>query len=218
MARTGRRAGTSGTRDAILASARKLFAEAGYHGAGIRPIAADAGVDAALVHHYFGTKQALFAAALDVPVDPADVVAGMCAGDPGEIGQRLVRAFLGLWDSPAGQPRIRALLRSAVTDEAAARMLREFLVDAVLGPVAAAYAPDRADLRATLVGSQMLGLAVMRYIIDFEPLAGADPQTVVAAVGPTVQRYLTGPLDTAEVAAQARPTAAEEICSTTNAE
>ena len=194
MTRSGRRAGTSGTRDAILRCARQLFADGGYSGATMRAIAAAAGVDAALVHHYFGTKQQLFAAAMEVPVDPADVVGALRLGPADDIGERIIGTFLATWDSQGGQPRIRALVRSAVTDEAAARMLREFLLDAVLSPIAETYAKDHAALRATLVGSQIIGLAMMRYIIGIEPLASADADTVIAAYGPTIQRYLTGEL------------------------
>ncbi|MFF5172131.1 TetR family transcriptional regulator [Micromonospora sp. NPDC000089] len=193
--RTGRRAGKPDTREAILAAARAAFAERGYDAASIRLIAGAAGVDPALVHHYFGTKEELFRASMDVPFNPAELLPAVLAGGPDEVGARLVRTFLGIWDSPAGSPAV-ALLRSAVSNEWTARMLREFLVSQVLRRVL-----DRLDvpaaerpMRGSLVASQMVGLALARYVIRLEPVASAAPETLVGMVGPTAQRYLTGDL------------------------
>lgn len=196
--RTGRRPGNPATREAILAAARKAFAERGFDGASIRAIATGAGVDPALVHHYFGTKDQLFLAAMNSPIDPRDVLPQVLAGGAQQVGERLVRAFLGVWDSPAGSAGV-ALLRSGVTNDWSARILREFLVTQilrrVLGPLD--LDPQEAPLRASLVASQVAGMAMMRYIIKLEPLASAPPEQVVAAVGPTVQRYITGNLSDA---------------------
>ncbi|MFG3420687.1 TetR family transcriptional regulator [Micromonospora sp. NPDC049460] len=196
--RTGRRPGNPDTREAILGAARAAFAERGFDGASIRAIAAAAQVDPALVHHYFGSKDQLFLAAMHAPVDPGELLPKVLAGDRDGLGERLVRTFLGVWDSPAGTAGV-ALLRSAVSNEWTARLLREFLVSQVLRKVLDQLDADPAELplRGSLVASQMLGLAMMRHVVRLEPVASAAPETLVAAVGPTVQRYLTG--DLAEV-------------------
>ncbi|MFG2055867.1 TetR family transcriptional regulator [Micromonospora sp. NPDC048930] len=193
--RTGRRPGNPGTREAILAAAREAFAERGFDAASIRTIATAAGVDPALVHHYFGTKEELFRATVSIPVDPAELLPGVLAGGRDEVGARLVRTFLAVWDSPVGTAAV-ALLRSAVSNEWTARLLREFLVTQVLRRVLDHLDLDPAELplRGALVGTQMAGLAMMRYVIRLEPVASADPDTLVAAVGPTIQRYVTGDL------------------------
>ena len=192
MARTGRRPGVSGTREAILDAARRAFAEQGYQRATIRDVAKLAGVDPALVHHYFGTKQDLFVAAVRLPVNPVDQLTAVLAAEPDQVGRRLVETFLSIWDHAADQSPLLALIRSAVADEQAAALLREFITEEVLGPIAARLGSPDARLRATLVGSQLIGLAMARYIIRVEPLASAPSAQVAAVVGPTVQRYLTG--------------------------
>jgi AcrR family transcriptional regulator len=192
MARTGRRPGESGTRDAILAAARARFAEVGYPAATIRDIADDAGVDPALVHHYFGTKRALFTAVLDLPVDPAELVLDALDGDPDELGPRLANRILEAWDSPDGGRRIRALLRAALADEDGTERLRAYVTESVLDPLTDAAVPDDARLRAALAGSQIVGLALARYVVGVPPLATADRERVAGYVGDTLQRYLRG--------------------------
>jgi AcrR family transcriptional regulator len=194
MARTGRRPGVSGTREAILDAARRAFAEQGYQHATIRGVADLAGVDPALVHHYFGTKQGLFVAAVQLPVNPVEQLMAVLELDPDQAGQRMVEVFLSIWDHAADQSPLLALVRSAVGDEHAAAMLREFITEEVLGPIAHRLGSPDARLRATLVGSQIIGLAMARYIVRVEPLASAPAAQVVAAIGPTLQRYLTGEL------------------------
>ena len=194
MARTGRRPGDSGTRDAILDAARDTFADKGFAAASVRAIATRAGVDAALVHHYFGTKTDLFGAAMELPFDPAAVVPALLEPGIDGLGERIVRFFLGVWAQPVPRARIQAVLRSALTEEAGAALLRDFVTTEVLGRVAAALGTPDAELRAALVGSQLVGLGVLRYIVRVEPLASADTDAVVAAVAPTIQRYLTGDL------------------------
>ena len=192
MARTGRRPGVSGTREAILGAARRAFAEHGYQHATIRGVADLAGVDPALVHHYFGTKQELFVAAVQLPVNPVEQLMAVLDEDPGQAGRRMVETFLSVWDHAATQNPLLALIRSAVGDEHAAAMLREFITEEVLGQIARRLGSPDARLRATLVGSQLIGLAMARYIIRVEPLASAPAAEVAAAVGPALQRYLTG--------------------------
>ncbi|MFG2106770.1 TetR/AcrR family transcriptional regulator [Micromonospora chersina] len=196
--RTGRRPGNPDTREAILTAARAAFADRGFDAASIRAIATAAGVDPALVHHYFGTKEELFRATVAIPVDPAELVPRVLAGGRDEVGERLVRTFLAVWDSPVGTAAV-ALLRSAVSNQWTARLLREFLVTQVLRRVVEQLDLDPAEtpLRGALVATQIGGLAMMRYVIRLEPVASASPDTLAATIGPTLQRYLTGPLDTA---------------------
>ena len=195
MARTGRRPGDSGTRQAILQAAQEAFCEHGYDRASIRAIAHQAKVDPALVHHYFGTKQRLFVAAVQFPFQPAEVIDQLLGGDPGTVGERLVRFILRIGEDQANRDAVIGLLRSAATTEHAATLLREFASEAIIGWMAADLDPPNPRLRPTLVASQLIGLFMLRYIIKVEPLASASVEEVVAAVAPTVQRYLTAELN-----------------------
>ena len=192
MPRAGRRPGGSGTRAAILAAARATFADRGYDRTTVREVGARAGVDPALVHHYHGTKEQLFAAAMRLPMDPAVAIPALLQPGRAGLGERMVRYFMTVCESGGEASPFLALLRGAVSHPASAAMLREFITRAVVGRVARALGTPDAELRATLVGSQMVGLAMVRYVIRVEPLASADHDEVVAAVAPTVQRYLTG--------------------------
>ncbi len=192
--RTGRRPGGEDTRGRILEAARGAFGERGYDGATVRDVAARAGVDPALVHHYFGTKQRLFVAASEFPVDVAEVVPRLLAGGRAGLGERFVRFVVGLWDSPEVRPLLLGVVRSATTDEVAAGMMRRLLAE---GPfLALATAIDRPDAttRATLAGSQLIGIVMARYIVGVEPLASMSADAIAAAVGPTIDRYLFGDL------------------------
>jgi AcrR family transcriptional regulator len=194
MARTGRRPGNSGTREAILRAAAEEFAEHGYDRATIRNVAGRAGVDAALVHHYFGNKPSLFVAALDLPVNPAELAATLLADDPEVAGERLAGLFISVWEHAASRQPMMALIRSAVSSEQAAAMLREFATREIFAQVALRLGKPDARLRANLVLSQLIGLAMARYIVKVEPLASLPPADLAAAVGPTLQRYLSGDL------------------------
>jgi AcrR family transcriptional regulator len=191
--RRGRRPGGADTRAQLLDAARAEFAERGYEGATVRRIAERAGVDPAMVNHWFGGKEALFTASLDIPVSPAQILAEIIPGDPEQLGSRIVRRFLTVWDATGGGP-LAALIQSVAGHEDAARMLREFVRNVMVGPIVGAVSPDRHELRGALVGSQLIGLGMMRYLLMLEPLASAEPAVVVATIAPTVQRYLTGPL------------------------
>lgn len=193
MVRSGRRPRPSGTREAILRAARRAFHERGYDGATIRGIAAEAGVDPALVHHFYGSKEQLFAAAVALPFTPSEIIPGLLEGGSEGLGERILRFFLAVNDRPGAGPFV-ALIRSASSNERAAAMLRGFIVREVIGRIARAIGAPDAELRATLVGSQLAGLALARYVLRVEPLASADHETLVAWVGPTLQRYLTGEL------------------------
>jgi AcrR family transcriptional regulator len=194
MTRTGRRPGKADTQAQILDAARREFAARGYAGATMRGIAAAGGVDPALVHHYFGSKRQLFVASLQLPFDPAEVLAAGVHGDPAQAGERIVRMLLRIWSTEQGRSTMQSLLRSALSDEEVLRMLRQFMVETVVAPIVLQLAPDHHRLRAGLLASQVIGLAMVRYIARMEPLSSADPDTVVAAVAPTLQRYLTGDL------------------------
>lgn len=195
--RTGRRPGKQDTREAILTAARQTFAERGYDGATIRSIATSAGVDPALVHHYFGNKEQLFTATMNFPASPRELVTEAFGEGLSGAGERLVRMFLRVWDSPAGAAGV-ALLRSAVSNERGARLMREFVTTQLLHRAMQQLDidPAEAPTRAALVASQMAGLAVTRYLLRIEPLATAPAEAVVPLVAPTVQRYLADPLPT----------------------
>ena len=196
MARTGRRPGNQDTREAILAAAREAFAERGFDGASIRTIATGAGVDPALVHHYFGTKDELFLATVQAPMDPAVLLPQVLDGDVKELPERLLRTFLSVWDHPVTGPAALALVRSGLQHDWSARMLREFLTTRILRRVVGTLPidPAEAPLRGALAASQMIGLVMIRYVLKLEPLASADPETVVTMVAPNIRRYLLEPL------------------------
>jgi len=200
--RPGRRPGESGTRAGILAAARRQFAERGFDRATIRGIAAEAGVDPALVLHYFGCKEQLFGAALEIPLDPRAILRRVMAHDRGEMGATIARAFLDAWEPEDTRSSLIAMLRSAMTNETAMALVRDFLWRRMFTPLTAMLGVADADLRATLMGSQLIGLAMMRYVARMEPLASLPKDRVVAAAGPTIQRYLTGDLGIASVAAE----------------
>jgi AcrR family transcriptional regulator len=190
----GRRPGGPDTRGQILDAARKSFADKGFGGTTIRAVAADAGVDPALVHHYFGSKDDLFLAALEIPVDPRRLVPAVFeAGVPG-AGERLLRLFLSVWDDPHTRLPLLALLRASLSEEGPESLLQQGILRMVLTPLRAALPSAEADRRVQLVLSQMVGLVVTRYLLALEPLASMPAEEVVAAVAPTLQRYLDGPL------------------------
>jgi len=195
VARSGRRAGPSETRERIAASAREAFGERGFEATTIRAIAARAAVDPALVHHYFGTKQRLFLSVMRLPFEPDAVRAAVLDPGPAGSGSRLVRFFLSVWDEQPGmRPILTGIVRSASTDPDAAELLRGLIGRQGMFRIVDAIAPDQPDLRAILVGSQLLGLAMARYVVGVEPLASAEPELLVAAIGPTIERYLLGEL------------------------
>ena len=191
----GRRPAGSDTRAQIVTAAREAFAEHGYEATSLRGVARRAGVDPALVHHYFADKAVLFAASQQLPFSPTEVIDQAIDGDPVQIGERIVRVFLRSWDAPEGTPRIRALVAAASTHEDAARTLREFLAREIFGRVVTSLGSDRPELRGSLLASQLVGLAMARYAVHLEPLASASQDDVVRWLAPTVQRYLTGTLD-----------------------
>jgi AcrR family transcriptional regulator len=192
--RTGRRPGKSGTREAILRAARSQFGELGYDRATIRSIAAEAGVDPALVLHFFDSKQRLFLEVVELPFDPAAALPTLLAGDRRKVGERLARLFLAALDDEDARSRWTSMLRAAASEPAAAELLRELLTKRVFLPLAETLGVEDARLRATLVGSQIVGVVMARHIVRVEPLASLPSDELAQAIAPTLQRYLTGPL------------------------
>ncbi|HXV92364.1 MAG TPA: TetR family transcriptional regulator, partial [Pseudonocardia sp.] len=204
--RRGRRRSGEDTRAALLDAARAEFAEQGFDGATLRTIAARAGTDPAMVNHWFGGKQALFAAVMQIPYDVPATVAGVLDGPPDRVGERLVEAFLTVWDRHPVQ--LTALVRSVSTHPQAAAAVRRFLTRTLLERLVRGLDVDRPELRAALCASQMIGLAVVRFVVGLEPVAEADRAVLAAAVGPTLQRYLTGDLGTPDAGYRPGPASA----------
>jgi AcrR family transcriptional regulator len=189
----GRRPGATTTREDILDAARSLFATRGYDGTTIRGIATSAGVDPALVHHFFGSKDELFLTVLQVPETVMSQVPALVSdGDLDGAGERLARFYLALFERADTRAAILTTLRSAIAQEQAARILRETITARLFAGVRNLL-PDRPELRMTLAMSHLNGLAIGRYVLAVPPLAGMDLDELVAWVSPTIQRYLTGP-------------------------
>lgn len=186
----GRRPGGVDTRAAIIDSARKSFAAKGYDKTSLRGIAREAGVDPALVHHYFDGKAALFAETLDVPVNPAELIRRITEGDVDRLGWRIVETFLTVWEPPERRDALIALVRSSMTSEEAARMLREFLGREVFGRVAESTGVADPQLRGALAASQMIGLVVARYVIRVPAMVEATREELVERIGPVLQQHL----------------------------
>jgi AcrR family transcriptional regulator len=189
----GRRPGSPDTRAAILDAARELFAATGFSGTSVRAVAAKAGVDPALVHHYFGTKDELFVAALAIPVDLRQVLAPVVADGPDGAAERLLRTFLSVWDDPAFQLHLIGLARRLL-DPSGGELMRDGFLQVVIGPLGAGLGIDHPERRMPVVASQIVGLILMRYLLEVEPLASMPADQVVGIYAPTIQRYLTGPL------------------------
>ncbi len=185
----GRRPGRSTTRAQILAAARRQFAAKGYERASLRAIATDAGVDQRLVTHFFGSKHGIFLAAMALPVDPSALVAEVAAAGVQGMGERLARRWVTIWDSAEGRHLV-GVLRAAVSNERAARMMREVFVHLVLRQLVRTLDLDQPDRRAAQVASQLFGLVLVRYVVRLEPVASMTPDEIAAWMGPTLQRYL----------------------------
>ena len=190
MSRTGRRPGTPDTRDAILAIARRRFAIRGYDATSLRDIAAEAKVDPALIIHYFGTKEGLFGAATGLPDGLSGLLEDLAVLPLHDFAQALVRAYLELVDSDGSRNAILALVRSAVSNDNAAAMLREFLTAELLPVIGRLTRHPDAPLRASLVAAQLIGIATQRHVIRLEPLVRASPDEIVALVAPAIEQYL----------------------------
>jgi AcrR family transcriptional regulator len=185
----GRRAGDSGTRDAIVGAAMRLFSQRGYDGSSLRAIAAAAGVDPALIRHFFGDKDTLFATVVADRTTIMERLAGSLAGDQRSVGLRVTGTYLRLWEEPQTRPVLLAITRSATTSERAAQMLTE----ALGGRIRATAGHDAERIRRiAFAGSHLFGLAIARHIIKQPSVAEMDLDQLIAQVAPTIQRYLTG--------------------------
>ncbi|WP_314505076.1 TetR family transcriptional regulator [uncultured Microbacterium sp.] len=191
--RPGRpKAGESNAQERIIAAAVDEFGEQGYDGATMRGIAARAGVDSALVHHYFGTKADLFAQTIDAPMRPDLDIPALLEGPQDVLGERIVRYVLEAWERPETRKRGVVLLRSGIGNRLTTPLLSAFLQRELVGRVATRIDAPDAALRASLVASQIAGVLIARYVLQLPALASASVDEIVAQVGPTVQRYLTG--------------------------
>lgn len=195
--RRGRWRSGQDSRRRILDAAQACFTEQGYDRATVRAIAARADVDPAMVHYFFSTKSGLFTAAMELPADPShDLSAALADGSGADTGARIVRHFLTNWDDASSIEPLFALLRSAPTDQRSTRLLREYIhreLHTQLQRVAGAEQGAPASLSASLISAQLVGLAIMRYVIQVEPLASADPEAIVETIGPVLQRYFERP-------------------------
>jgi AcrR family transcriptional regulator len=190
--RSGRRPGESGTKDEIVRAARRVFAMYGYRGATMRMIAKEAKVDAALIHHFFTSKEGVYAASVADSFNLEGLIGTVLAASREEAAAALVREFLAVWGNPHSREPILAILRSAVSYDEAANMLTSRVIEQSVGQIVAAFnVPDR-ELRANLISSQLIGLALLRYVLKAEPLASASTETIMDWLVPTIDRYLTG--------------------------
>jgi AcrR family transcriptional regulator len=186
----GRRPGSPDTRGEILEAARREFAANGYDRTSMRAVARAAGVDPALVHHYFKGKEDLLLAAMEVPFDPRTLIGSVIDGPREETGERLVRMVLGLWEDPQRRPRLLAVIRAAIANEASSHLLRDGFLRLILDQIASIPGLDDARRRGNLVASQIIGLIMTRYVVGLEPIASMPVDDVAATIGPTIQRYL----------------------------
>ncbi len=187
----GRRPGKPDTKAEILAAARSEFAETGYDGATIRSIAARATVDPALVMHYFGSKEQLFAASLELPVNPATMMRSVFEETEGDVGATLVRTMISVWDTDVGSSQLIAALRSATSVGPMHDTVREFIHRSIVQGLAAEISGPEADLRASLAASQLVGLLVGRYMLALPALEEASVEELASAIGPIIDRYIT---------------------------
>jgi AcrR family transcriptional regulator len=189
----GRRPGNPDTRQVVLDTARRMFANAGYDKTSVRDIAAGAGVDPALIRHYFGSKVELFRATMGWPFAPAQVAAQIAAGDRGEMGARLARVFFDVWEQPDTRAPLLAILRGAATHEESATLVRQFIQGQVYRQMADELAGPDAELRIDLAMSQLLGIAYLRHILRVEPIASTPVDDLIARVAPALTAHLLGP-------------------------
>jgi AcrR family transcriptional regulator len=186
----GRRPGGPDTRGEIVSAARESFADKGFAATSLRAVARQAGVDAALVHHYFDSKDELFIEAMALPLDPRQVAAAILDGPRAELGRRIVTIFLGVWESDEGRQRMTAMLRSVVTSDEVARLMREGITKMILEPVSQFLDGADAKLRVGLIAGHVIGVALTRYVIELEPIADADLTTLIERIAPAIQQYV----------------------------
>ncbi len=191
MARTGRRPGNEDTRGRVLAAARTEFAAKGFHSATIRSIAASAGVDPALVHHYFGNKEDLFAASIDLPIRPAELAETVLADGVGSAGRTITTIFFTVWENAETRDPLLAMLRGSLTTGQGAEVLREFFGTAMLGRIAPRIGGVDPQLRVSLAMSHLIGVAMLRYVIGFPSLKMVPVEELIEIIAPRIQGYLS---------------------------
>jgi AcrR family transcriptional regulator len=192
--RTGRRPGATRTRARLLEAARAQFGSRGFDRTSLRAIAGEAGVDQALIIHFFGSKLGLFVEAVELPIDPEVGIRHITDGPMAEIGERVANFVIGALEDQSARSVVTALVRAATSEPEAARLVRERLTHELWGPLARELRLDKAELRVALVGSQILGLVVARYVVKVEPLGSLEPHRVASFIAPALQRYLGEPL------------------------
>lgn len=193
--RSGRRSGKPDTRSEILTAARALFADEGFESVSMRRIAGAAGVDPSLIHHYFGSKDELFMAAVELPVDPGPEIAAVLRGGVEDAGERIMRAFVAIWDGPHSG-KLLAVVRTSLSKPGSAFILRQTFEHRIVGTIEEVLGGevDHLRVRAGFIASQIFGLVVARYILKIEPIASLGAEDLAAAIGPTIDRYLTMPV------------------------
>ena len=197
ISKRGRRPGPSTTREAIRAAARDRFSAQGYDRVRMRDVAADAGVDVALVTYHFGSKDGLFAAALEMPAPMAALMADVLEqGEVADFGERFLRRVLEVWDDERTGGPLVALVRSAMSHPPAADALRDFVQSELLARIAARLDVADAEQRAALFGSQLIGLLLYRHVLRVEPVTSMPAEELVRRAAPALQRHLTGSLST----------------------
>lgn len=168
-----------------------MFADKGYDRATIRGIASHAGVDPSLIHHYFGSKDGLFAATLDLPRPPAELIQSMLADAGDDLGVRLATTFFSVWEEEAARASLLGILRSAIGGEDhAVAAFREFITRELQAGIAPLIDHDDAELRALLMASHLVGVAMTRYVVKFEPIASTPIEDLVALISPRIQSYV----------------------------
>jgi AcrR family transcriptional regulator len=185
-------AGTTDAKALIVEEARRQFGERGYRDTTLRSVGQGAGVDARLVLHYFGSKRDLFRASVQLPIEPDEVIAAIFAAGVEAVPQRAVAFILSALDDPVRRDAFVGLLRAAVSEPEAADLIRDVLTERILTPIASRVGGDRPELRASMLATQVLGLAIVRYVLRLEPLASASPEQVARGLTPVVAHYLSG--------------------------
>ncbi|WP_334170714.1 TetR/AcrR family transcriptional regulator [Sinomonas sp.] len=187
--------GPSDRRAAIVRAATRLFAEDGYDGVSLRQIAREAGVDAALVHHYFDGKEELFAASVALPMNPEVLLSGIDEQALAERGRFVARAIVRLWEGPQ-RHALAAFFRSTISSTSRSRLLAQLVRRRILARVSDGLPGDDAEreLRASMAASQVVGFMLARYIVKLEPLASLPADDAERLLAPAIQRHLTGPL------------------------
>lgn len=187
----GRRPGNPDTRNEIVATARRLFADSGYDKTSVRDIAAGSGVDPALIRHYFGSKAELFRSTMGWPFEPAEISARIARGDRDDIGARLTRVFFEAWERPDSRASLLAILRGAATHNESAALVRQFIQGQLYPQLARLLTGTDTELRVDVAMAQLLGIAYLRHVLQVEPIASAPVDELIARVTPIVTAHLT---------------------------